>query len=287
MKIPWTINRKGQVAILGVMLLLGFSLTTSAGLVFFAQHENQNSRLFLSSLKAYAAAESGVEDVAFRLIHGDTVNSTETLTVQGNNVNTTIQESGNTQAVLGDANIFGATRRIEISLVENTVEASFIYGLQVGYIGVDMENNTEIRGSVYSNGSITGGANTTITGDAWVAEGIAATADQSQETQTDTLVIRDVSSRRDAAQSFIPSITANIGQIQLYIRKTGNPSNATIRIVEDNNGAPNNSGELADGTLNSTNVTTAFGWVSVAMDSDEALVAGRTYWLIIDNSSSN
>ena len=56
-----------------------------------------------------------------------------------------MQESGNTQEVIGDANILGATRRVEISLVENTVGASFIYGLQVGYIGVDMENNTEIR----------------------------------------------------------------------------------------------------------------------------------------------
>lgn len=284
---PTPFTTRGQAVILGVFLLLGFSLITSASLVHFAQTEIKNTRLMLSAIQAHAAAESGVEDVALRIINNLEVDATETLTVRGKTVTTTLEDSGDTREVLGDTTVAGAERRVELILTEGSIGTDFVYGLQVGYAGLEMENNSEVQGSVYSNGSIIAAENTTITGDAWVAAGTASVADQSQDSQTDTLNIRDATARRDAAQSFTPSITADIGRIELFIRKVGNPSNATIEIVPDNNGVPANSGSLADGTLRSTNVTGSFGWVSVALDADQALVASTTYWIVIDNGSSS
>jgi hypothetical protein len=279
-------DKRGQAAIVGVLFLLAISIVTGGGLGSLGVHETQNARRRLSSLAAYVAAESGVEDVAYRLMNGLTVDNTETLTVNGRTVTTTVDAIGNTKEILGDASVLNANRRIQANLTEATVGSAFTYGVQVGYVGLEMENNTTVEGSVYANGSISGGSNAVITGDAWVAGGTAATADQSQETQTADMSVRDASATRDAAQSFVPSITANVSTVNLYMRKVGNPSNATIRIVSDNGGVPHTSDSLGSGTLNAGNVTANYGWVSVAVNSS-ALASGATYWIVIDNSSNS
>lgn len=272
---------------IGVIFLFALSLIVSSGLVSFALKETRASRLLFSSLTAYASAESGVEDVTFRIMNAMTVDTVETLAVNGTTATTTSQTVGGNREVTSESIFKRATRRVQTVLIADAVGAAFTYGAQVGYLGLVMGNNSEVRGSVYSNGSITGGSGATITGDAWVAAGTATTTDQGQETQTDNLTIRDAASRRDAAQGFSPSITANIAKISLYIKKNGSPANADVFIVPNNGGVPDNGNEAANGTLNASLVTGSYAWVDVAMDPNDPLIAGQTYWIVIDNSTNN
>lgn len=279
--------RKGQAAILGVIFLLALSIVISTGLVSFSLRETRGSRLLFASLAAYASAESGVEDVLYRLMNNLNADNTETLSTNSGIVTTTIVDIGNTREVIGEGQIRNSNRRVQTVLLENTIGAAFTYGAQVGYLGLKMGNHAAVRGSIYSNGSIDGESGTVITGDAWVAGGTAKTTDQAQENQTDNLNIRDTSPRRDAAQSFVPTITANIAKVSLSIRKIGTPSNASVYIVPDNGGVPDTGNALADGTLSASNITGNYSWVNVDMDADQGLIEGETYWIVIDNSASH
>ncbi|MBI2017862.1 hypothetical protein HYS92_02320 [Candidatus Daviesbacteria bacterium] len=169
------------------------------------------------------------------------------------------------------------------------VGASFIYGIQVGEGGLELGNNNTVSGSIYSNGSIIMGNNNDITGDAWVAAGIPPTSDQ----QTDCLTCVDYlfgktidgQTRLDVAQSFKPSITDKIRKVTLKIKKIGNPPDATVRIMGDDNGKPKKQDVFATGTLSGSLVTSEYGWIDVTFFTNPTLSADTTYWIMIDTSS--
>lgn len=90
----------------------------------------------------------------------------------------------------------------------------------------------------------------------------------------------------DAGQSFIPSATNLLRKISLYIKKVGNPGDATIRIMR--NKSPQNvpdkdgGGLLTTGTLFSSLVTSNYGWVDVTFIANPSLSAATTYWIVLD-----
>lgn len=186
--------------------------------------------------------------------------------------------------------IYSQTIRARANI--NTDQINFSFGMQVGDDGATMKNTSRINGSVYSNGSIDGdageGKKSTITGDVYVAGGIAATADQSWTTTNDNFIFGQGSPQTDVAQSFIPSITGTINKLSFYIKKVNNPGNRTVRIVADNNNQPSTN-SLKTGTLSASLVTTSYGWVDVTLDDPQSVTAGTRYWILIDasNNASN
>ena len=188
--------------------------------------------------------------------------------------------------IISNANVSDSIRKINIVL-KTGVGVGFNYGAQIGYLGLEMENNSRVNGSIYSNGSVEGSSNSVVAGDVWVAGGTASTSDQQQIDQTLGFNVRDIDNRKDAAQSFIPSITAEPRKASLYIKKVGNPGNPVIRVLPDDNGVPKSSGAIASGQLDKDDVTSAFGWVDISFNSTDPITQGLAYWLIIDNDSSD
>lgn len=187
-----------------------------------------------------------------------------------------------------------AQKTIQIEITKGA-GISFVYGMLVGNGGISMGNGSSIQGSIYANGNITGGNNETITGDAYVAGGTQPNPDQESDcvdpNKSDFIFGKTVSgnSQLDVAQSFIPSTTATINKVSLYLKKFGSPSNITVRILADNSGKPNKNSVLATGTLLANQVTFNYGFVDVSFTTNPSLTTGTTYWIVLDtsNDSSN
>ncbi|OHA13873.1 MAG: hypothetical protein A2909_00975 [Candidatus Tagabacteria bacterium RIFCSPLOWO2_01_FULL_39_11] len=280
-------TNKGQAVMTVVIFFLFISIAIVFGLAGPVIGEVKNAKDLIISKKSYFLAEAGEEDAAYRVIRGMNYSSTEEIILDGFSATTVISSiGGDEKEIISNANVSDSIRKINIVL-KTGVGVGFNYGAQIGYLGLEMENNSRVNGSIYSNGSVEGSSNSVVAGDVWVAGGTASTSDQQQIDQTLGFNVRDIDNRKDAAQSFIPSITAEPRKASLYIKKVGNPGNPVIRVLPDDNGVPKSSGAIASGQLDKDDVTSAFGWVDISFNSTDPITQGLAYWLIIDNDSSD
>lgn len=90
----------------------------------------------------------------------------------------------------------------------------------------------------------------------------------------------------DIAQSFKPSITDKSPKVELYLKKIGNPQNATLRLVKDGAGSPstNLADVLATGTIDVSLITGSYAWINVSFASPPTLSANTLYWLVADTN---
>lgn len=177
------------------------------------------------------------------------------------------------------------TRTLRGRATVSAAGASFNYGLQVGDDGLEMDNNAQVVGSVYSNGAIDGATGTTISGDAYAAGGANSLPDQEWTATNGDFNFGQGAPQTDVAQSFIPGASGDIIKISFYIKKFGLPPDATVRILQDNNGAPSKT-VLESGTLRASDITIAYSWVDVSLDDPLSVAAGTRYWLSIDSANN-
>lgn len=282
-------KQEGNVLIIVMVLFVVVSLSVALGLVAPVLYANRIAKDTLESKRGYAMAESGLEDVLYRLKTSRQVSSSETLTLGTRETTTIITDiSNDTKKVLSTAD---SLKRFRIVSATVTLGAgvSFNYGVQTGRGGIIMSNGSKIIGNVYANGDITGSGEITAT--AIAANTGALLADQINDipsTPTDSLTFRNTSSSQDIAQSFQVSISSPINKVQFYIKKVGSPANASVRVVADNSGLPSTTNLLSSqGTISASSVTTSYGWLDVALPDNPTLYAGTTYWLVVDNSSNS
>jgi len=171
----------GQAALTLVIFFLVVMLAVIFGFSRVALTEAAMVRELVNSKKSYAAAESGVEDMLYRMKNPSmVVDDVEALSVGGVGVTTTRTDTGGGSFELNSvANADRAIRKAKVTVSE-IIGASFYYGMQVGYLGLEMSNSAAVKGNVFSNGSInrTGvSGQPRITGGVFVADGIAGTAD--------------------------------------------------------------------------------------------------------------
>ncbi|MEK7520389.1 MAG: hypothetical protein AAB581_04085 [Patescibacteria group bacterium] len=90
--------------------------------------------------------------------------------------------------------------------------------------------------------------------------------------------------RADVAQSFQLTSSDTLRRVSLYLKKVGNPPDATVRVTPDEGGRPDNESNdsLAVGTLSASSVTGNYGWIDVSFATNPTLNAGTTYWVMID-----
>lgn len=280
----------GAAMMMFVIFLMFGSTTVIVGIVGPVMREFQIAKSSLESKSTYYLAESGVEDALYRLKNSKQIGASETLVLGATSTTTTITTlSGSQKQItsLGDTNSY--QRKVDI-VINTTVGTSFNYGLQAGNGGVNMSGGATINGNIYSNASINA-ISATITGSAVAADGSALTLDQVSDTPSTPLTLlnfRQTIQGEDLVQSFKLSSNTSINKIQFYLKKVGNPANATIRLVTDNAGSPSTT-NIAIGTvtLNASQVTTSYGWVDVVFASYPTLTAGTTYWVVIDSSTYN
>lgn len=221
-----------------------------------------------------------------------TYSATETLTIGSATATTTSADVSNgRKSVSGVGTSNSRYRTVGLSVTKGD-GVSFNYAINSGRGGLVMGTGSSIIGNVYSNGSITGAGS--ITASAVAANSTALLKDQSNETPstpTSSINVGNTATTQDFAQSFQITTTEAVNKISLYIKKTGTPSSATIRILKDSSGVPGTENMLTtNGTLTNTSVTTSYAWVDVTFSVNPTLYSGTTYWLVIDapsTSSSN
>ena len=170
---------------------------------------------------------------------------------------------------------------IKTRAATNIDTASFVYGAQVGEGGLEMGQSSTLNGSVYSLGDISGATGAQITGDAYVAGGTALAPDQQHTDYNLDFTFGKTSPVIDLAQSFIPQNNNVLNKISLYIKKVGSPADINIKIVSDNNNSPGST-VYAGAELDSSIVSTGYGWIDVSFGSPPLLSSGTKYWLILD-----
>lgn len=276
----------GAAMMMFVIFLIFGSITVIVGIVTPVMREFQIASSSLKSKSAYFLSESGVEDALYRLKNNKQIGTSETIVLGTSSATTTITDINSNQKSiesLADANSY----QRKIAMVINKGDgASFNYGIQTGTGGISMSNGSKVIGNVYSNGDITGSGS--ITGSATAANSSVLVADQTNGTGTPAynVTFGNASTTEDIAQSFTVSADNPVTKVQLYIKKVSTPSNATIKIVNDNGGVPGST-ILATGILSSSAVSTSYGWAEVNFSTNPILSNTTTaYWLILDASTS-
>lgn len=270
------------------MIIMSIVLIIVAGLGLVVIIEQKIVTNAAYSAQAYYAAESGIEDSLYRLIKSQTYSASSTLPVGAGSAAVAISDVGTQKYILSKGQRFGRFRSLQAKLETGgqSSSVSFSYGVQVGSGGLIMDNNSKVLGNIYSNGSIRGSTGATITKNVWVGNN-ALSANQQSTVNTSDFPFGQDNPVIDAAQSFIPSASGNLVKISLLLKKSGSPTNKTVRLLTDNAGQPSktlvNSG--AYGTLNAAQVNnSSYTWVDVALNNPAALEAGVKYWILIDSS---
>jgi hypothetical protein len=281
------IGQSGNVLIVTMLFFTAITLSIGMGLVLPVLRSYRAAEHSIKSKESYAASESGVEDVLYRLKNNLPVSSTETL-VLGEEVATTsisdISSDKKEITALGDSsNRF----RTVAAVVEAGSGLSFNYGLQVGRGGLMLDGSSGIKGNVYANGNITACGSCYITGSAVAANSESETIDQQNGSGIPAYDISfgNNTATEDIAQSFTLSTAIPLSKVQVYLKKTGSPSNATVYITTDSSGKPSTT-YLAQGSLSASGVTTSYNWTDILFTTNPTLQAGTTYWLVI-NASAN
>lgn len=291
-------KQSGQILVI-VIAALGVVLFTVLAIIAGAQAYYQNAYYSVESEKATALAEAGV-DKGLSSLNKDPVSyngESETFFGDGSYSVTITNIDAANKKLTATGYIPNKTkpklkRTIAIQVSKGT-GFSFNYGLQIGEGGLIIGNDSTLDGSVYSNGDITGGDGTLITGNVYVAGGAQPSADQVSDCEgvncQEYVFGRNISGedRRDVAQSFKPSETNILNKVSLKLRKTGSPANPTVRIMSDLGGKPNKNGILATGTLSADLVSQSSppSFVDVSFSSSPSLNAGTTYWIMIHANS--
>ena len=279
----------GQAMIIAVMLFVFISLVVLMGIVGPSLRQKAIVADLLQSRDSYFLAESGTEDVIYRLKNNLPVASNgQTTNISGKVGTTNTVDAGGTKTVTTVADWNGRIRKVSVELNAG-VGISFSYGIQTGYGGLILSNNAGINGNVYANGNIFGENGSFITGGAIAANSPSLTADQSNLQPTSpphSIKFRDTSGTQDLGQKFQVSTTAPLNKLQFYIKKNGSPSSATVKVVNDNGDKPGTT-VYASGSLISSQVTTNYSLVDVVLTSNPSLLLNTNYWVVIDNSSQS
>lgn len=286
-------KEQGMIIILA-LIFMAVLLAMSAALVGYSTVQIKAGRIDVSAQQALALAEAGLDNAISKLNQG-TYNG-ETATALGAGMFTvTISTLGTGNKLVTSIGYIPdnvnpiATRTVKAQININSSTVAFNFGLQVGAGGLDMSNNAAVNGNIYSNGDITGQGpnNSSISGTAIVATGSSATPDVQWSNQNTDFNLGIDTAHFDAAQSFSPTVSSTLTKVSFYVKKVGNPSDLSIRIMTDSSGSPSKT-TLAQGTLLASNVTGNYGWIDGSLNSVVNLTAGTKYWLmLVDPSASS
>jgi hypothetical protein len=291
-------NKRGHILIVSLVffgiMVLGFS-TLSSYLTTYARA----ARHAVVSEQALALAEAGIDKAVYALNQNSGYTG-ETNTALGAGVFTvSVASNGSTKTVTAtgyvpDSTNPTATRVVKVNVSVGTAEISFRYGIQAGAGGFTLSGGSTINGNIFSNGTISATGGSRITGSATAANPAATSTDQSNATpvpinsctSTTCITFGNTSATQDFAQSFKISSALPLNSVQFYIKKTGTPSDLTLRVVNDASGSPGTD-VLMTSTLSASKITTSFGWVSATLPSTPVLDPNQTYWLVLDGGANS
>ena len=290
-------KESGQVLVLA-MIVVGLVLLNSLAIIGGANIYSQSTNYSVQSTQSLNLAEAGVEKALASLNLGGLYSGDSEIKLDEGSISINVTSPNQSSKVIEATGYYPSKanpksqKTIKVTASKG-VGYAFNYGVQIGEGGFEMENNSGINGSLYSNGNIEMENNTFITGDVYVAGGTTPTADQQSSCTSpscsDYIFGKNVAGNNilDVAQSFKPGINGNINKISIKLKKVGSPSDITVRLLADSNGKPDKSNVLTTGTLTANLVTSQFEWIDVTFSSSVNLVNDTTYWIMLDTSSNS
>ena len=281
-------NEGGFAMIISVLFFVVISTLIVFGLSGPTAREFRSANDSIRARQSYFLAESGAEDVYYRLKHSKTVDQAETLTLGDVSETTTTGSSNGMTTVLGSGNASNYIRNVGIIFTNDSI-VNLPYVLETGIGGLDLRGiSTRVTGDMYANGPVTGDSNAVFNGSVTSASSGALSTPASN---SDTSVAYDIplgttASTHSVAQSFVITNAEPLSKVQLYVKKIGTPVNIGVTIVADTGGAP---GSLvyASGTLSQTSVNSSYGWMDVVLSPTMVFAVGKTYWLVLTAGTSS
>lgn len=147
------------------MFFLAVSVTIIFGLVGpVVRHQKVVSSL-LFSRQSYFLAEAGLEDVVYRLSTGQSVGTTEILSLLGVTATTVTTDTAEGKKIVATGAAAETIRKVEANLILGEGVA-FNYGIHVGSGGFVLGNNAGVVGNVYSNADVSASNGAYVTGSA-------------------------------------------------------------------------------------------------------------------------
>ncbi|KPJ71819.1 hypothetical protein AMJ50_00715 [Parcubacteria bacterium DG_74_3] len=148
-------KEKGFIAFYLVILVLMTMLSIGISIFIVTRGEQKILQSITKSNQAYFTAEAGIEDALLRLVNIMNWSSSYVLKVGG--ATSTIEISdilGGSRSITSMGNAENRIRKIRVIHKVSTQDVSFHYGAQIGDGGMEMGNNAQIQGNVFSNGSV-------------------------------------------------------------------------------------------------------------------------------------
>jgi hypothetical protein len=151
-------HEKGQAMVLTVTLFLMLSLTSILGLSNPILRHLRATYNISESKQSFYLAESGTEDMIYRLKEGWNAPASSSLSLGGYTATITTVDAfpGKTITSTGDYKEF--VRKVQAKVLYGS-GVSFHYGIQAGRGGFSMQNSSSVIGNVYSSGTVTGSGN--------------------------------------------------------------------------------------------------------------------------------
>ena len=272
-----------------VLFFVFLSLTILVGIITPTVREYKITSDNFKSKQTYFLAESGVEDALYRLKNSKYISNSETLVLGDSQAITTVTDINSDQKQISTLGSIGSVQRKIDTIVNTATGISFNYGVLTGQGGVYLDSGI-INGSVYANGPISASSSgsNSISGTAVSANSPAGVSDQFNGSGIPTYDISfgNANATQDIAQSFHTVSSMPINKVNIYVKKIGSPSNATINIMNDVSGSVGTT-VVVTGVLSASSVTNTYGWVEVAFTTNPILDTSKTYWIVIDASTSS
>lgn len=282
-------HQDGYVLIMALMFFLVGGVTIVANLSDGILRELRTVRAESLSRQGYFASESALEDAVYRIKSGRQMGAAETLSIASSTAGVTVSTAGDgSQTIVSSSDTSSIVRKTYATLSGGDT-IGFDYALQSGVGGIDLDAGVTVYGDVYTAGSIRADGNASISGLAVAGESASVSVDQDNSSPaipTQYVRFGVSNSNQDFAQSFGVSAPKSIMGLRLYIRKVGNPSNATIKITASNGSNPNFNNPLTSGTLSSSLLSTSYQWTDISLTANPVLDPNLTYWIVIDANSN-
>lgn len=150
-------DQKGFAALFITLLIVSVFLGIALSITLLTVGQQRIERNIAQSNKAYYLAEAGIEDAILRLSKNMKWSSPYILSSGGGTATVEISNLvGGSRTITSTGNIFNRVRKIQVVYAISIDKVSFYYGAQVGDGGMEMGNNSRVKGNVFSNGNVIG-----------------------------------------------------------------------------------------------------------------------------------
>ena len=300
--------KSGQAAIIASVFFLFISLVLIGAYGFMSVSRLQGAHELMRSKKSYANAESAIEDVSYRALRQKNISAVGMETVpeagflNGGHAEVVSSVSGEYYTVSAVGDVQQRYRKVNAAFQRVIVNGlTFESALQAGYLGTVLKNliviqnaDTNLSGSIFSNGSVDASASTgdIVKGNVGVARPIviddAHAVIQDQHNNTYKQEFGHTAQNKYIAQSFVARHTAYVPRVQINMwRVTGGaiPTFDTYIVPNDpDNDRPQdvlgNTRRSIRVNYNAVNQTLP-DWETIDLTTEMPLVENEKYWLVI------